>query len=240
MNIENRMYILSVQGNIIAVNGPTLQKQIFLKAIAISGNMGFGTIGRSILVMGISLVIVVILWAWIGHIGPTFSANTLAHQQASLRQVYGLPPKPIISDPKILLTPPSLRNIAASSANAANTTNATKSSAANTTMTSTGGTSVSIVPGASTLAAKAFSPNPVTVKVRGETVTWTNKDNIVHTVTSGTGPSDPNKGKEFDSGFSSLLTPGKTFSHIFKTSGQIPYFCQIHPTMIGKIIVSYG
>jgi plastocyanin len=23
-------------------------------------------------------------------------------------------------------------------------------------------------------------------------------------------------------------------------SGQVPYFCQIHPTMVGKIIVSYG
>jgi plastocyanin len=182
--------------------------------------------------MGISLAIVVILWAWIGHIGPTYSSDTLNHQQAVLRQVYGLAPKPVITDPKILLTPPSERGIVAIAANAANTTNAT--------MTSTGGVAVSIEPGASTLAAKAFSPNPVTVKVRGETVTWTNKDNVAHTVTSGTGPSDPNKGKEFDSGFSSLLTPGKTFSHIFKTSGQIPYFCQIHPTMMGKIIVSYG
>jgi plastocyanin len=202
--------------------------------------MAFGTVGKSILVMGISLAIVVILWAWIGHIGPTYSADTLNHQQAILRQSYGLPPKPIISDPKILQTPPSLRDIAGNTANGANTTSVTKTSATNATMTSTGGTSVSIVPGASTLAAKAFSPNPVTVKVRGETVTWTNKDNVAHTVTSGTGPSDPNKGKEFDSGFSSLLTPGKTFSHNFKTSGQIPYFCQIHPTMVGKIIVSYG
>jgi plastocyanin len=202
--------------------------------------MAFGTIGKSILVMGISLAIVVILWALIGHIGPTFSADTLTQQQTILRQSYGLPPKPIISDPKILQTPPSLRDIAGNTANTANAANATKTSAANATKTSTGGTSVSIVPGASTLAAKAFSPNPVTVKVRGETVTWTNKDNVAHTVTSGTGPSDPNKGKEFDSGFSSLLTPGKTFSHIFKLSGQIPYFCQIHPTMVGKIIVSYG
>jgi plastocyanin len=76
---------------------------------------------------------------------------------------------------------------------------------------STGGKSISIVPGASTLAAKAFSPNPVNVKVQ-DTVTWTNKHNVVHTVTSGTGYSDPNKGKEFDSGISPLLTPGKTSS----------------------------
>lgn len=204
--------------------------------------MGFGTVGRSILVMGISLVIVVILWAWIGHIGPTYSADTLTQQQASLRKVYGLPPKPIISDPKILQTPPSLRNIAANSANAANATNATKASTTNATNASVGttlagGTAVSIVPGASTLASKAFSPSPVTVKVQNS-VTWTNKDNVAHTITSGTGPSDPNKGKEFDSGLSSLLTPGKTFTHTFKTSGEIPYFCQLHPTMVGKVTIS--
>ena len=202
--------------------------------MAISGNMGFGTISRSILVMGISLVIVVILWAWFGHIGPTYSANTLTQQQASLRQVYGLPHKPVISDPKILQTPPSLRNISGNAANTANANNATKASAGT---TITGGAAVSIVPGASTLAAKAFSPSLLTVKVQNS-VTWTNKDNVAHTITSGTGPSDPNKGKEFDSGLSSLLTPGKSFSHTFKTSGEIPYFCQIHPTMVGKVIVS--
>ena len=201
--------------------------------------MGFGTVGRSILVMGISLAIVVILWAWIGHIGPTYSADTLTQQQASLRKVYDLPPKPIISDPKILQTPPSLRNVAANAANPANATNATKPSTTNATKASVGTTfaGVSIVPGASTLASKAFSPNPVNVKVQNS-VTWANKDNVAHTITSGTGPSDPNKGKEFDSGLSSLLTPGKTFSHTFKTSGEIPYFCQIHPTMVGKVIVS--
>ena len=62
---------------------------------------------------------------------------------------------------------------------------------------STGGKNVQMVPGASTLADKAFSPNPINVKIGGS-VTWTNKDNVAHTVTSGTGPSDPNKGKEFD------------------------------------------
>lgn len=100
-----------------------------------------------------------------------------------------------------------------------------------------GGINASIVPGASTLAGKAFSPNLINVKVGG-TVTWTNKDTIAHTVTSGTGPSDPNKGKEFDSGISTLLTPGKTFSHTFNTAGEFTYFCQVHPTIIGKVVVS--
>jgi plastocyanin len=98
-----------------------------------------------------------------------------------------------------------------------------------------------MVPGASTLVgaagSKAFSPNPINVKVGG-TVTWTNKDSQAHTVVSGTGSTDPNKGKVFDSGLTTLIQPSKTFSHTFTTAGTIPYFCEIHPTMVGKIIVT--
>src|SRR5947208_8735822 len=104
---------------------------------------------------------------------------------------------------------------------------------------STGGTSVSIVPNSSTMADKAFSPNPLDAKV-GDTVTWTNKDTTFHTVTSGTGPSDTTHGKAFDSGLSgptALTTQGKTFSHKFITAGEFPYYCQLHPTMVGKVIV---
>ena len=102
-----------------------------------------------------------------------------------------------------------------------------------------GGTKVLIVPGAGTLGDKGFSPNPIYVKV-GDTVTWTNIDNMEHTVTSGTGPSDRSKGKQFDSGLSGLtvLTAGKTFSHQFIKAGEFPYFCQIHPTLVGKVVVS--
>jgi plastocyanin len=108
------------------------------------------------------------------------------------------------------------------------------------TQTSTAGTQVSIVQGASTMADKAFSPNPVTVKV-GDTITWTNNDNQFHTVTSGIGSSDPNMGKAFDSGLSgpsALTTMGKIFHHQFTQAGQYPYFCQLHPMMVGKVIVS--
>ena len=57
-------------------------------------------------------------------------------------------------------------------------------------------------------------------------------------VTAGTGPSDPNKGKEFDSGLSTPLMPGKTFSHRFTRAGEFPYFCRLHPAMAGTVTVT--
>ncbi len=68
-----------------------------------------GTIGISFIVMGISLLIVYLLWLSFGHIGPSFSADVLSKQQASLRSLYGLPHVPTVTDPKVLQTPPSLR-----------------------------------------------------------------------------------------------------------------------------------
>jgi plastocyanin len=99
---------------------------------------------------------------------------------------------------------------------------------------------VSIVPGASTLSDKSFSPNPVNIKV-GDTVTWVNDDTQFHTVVSGNPSGGGDTGKVFDSGLSgptALTTKGKTFSHKFTEKGEFPYFCQLHPTMVGKVIVS--
>src|SRR5579885_243671 len=98
---------------------------------------------------------------------------------------------------------------------------------------------VAINAGASTLADKAFLPNPVTAYV-GDTVTWTNDDTQAHTVTSGTGPNDANKGNNFDSSpnYNPLLTPGNSFSHVFTAAGTFPYFCQLHPTMVGTVNVA--
>jgi plastocyanin len=95
----------------------------------------------------------------------------------------------------------------------------------------------SIVPGASTMGDKAFSPNPLNIKL-GDSVTWINDDSTVHTVTSGTGPTDPNVGKEFDSGLKTLMSPGETFSFTFDKAGEFPYYCAVHPTMIGTVIIS--
>jgi plastocyanin len=90
---------------------------------------------------------------------------------------------------------------------------------------------VAIVVGAALLRDKAYQPNPVNIKTGG-VVTWNNDDTVVHTVTSGVGLQDPHLGNQFDSG---LL--GGHFSHIFFKAGVFPYFCQIHPTMVGKVIV---
>jgi plastocyanin len=78
-----------------------------------------------------------------------------------------------------------------------------------------------------------FVPGSIQVKV-GDTVTWTNDDETLHTVTSGSG-TDENMGVLFDSG---MMGKGKTFVHTFTVAGEYPYFCMVHPDMIGKVLVS--
>ena len=97
------------------------------------------------------------------------------------------------------------------------------------------GMEISIVKGATTLNDKAYSPNPLKIKV-GNTITWINKDNTIHTVTSGKANS-PDAGQLFDSGLTSLITPSKSFSHKFTEVGEFSYFCRLHPNMVGTIEV---
>ncbi|HYY65575.1 MAG TPA: cupredoxin family copper-binding protein [Nitrososphaeraceae archaeon] len=100
--------------------------------------------------------------------------------------------------------------------------------------TSSNTAQVSIVAGSSsTPGPNSYNPSPLTVKV-GTTVVWTNNDSTLHTVTSGL-PSGGPVGKLFDS---SYLSPGKTFNYTFSTAGTFDYHCTLHPTMVGKVIVS--
>jgi plastocyanin len=131
----------------------------------------------------------------------------------------------------------------ATMAGAGNATNATMAGAGNVTnATATGasgantGTSVSIVSGSSSLTDTAYQPNPIQVSV-GNTVTWTNNDSQPHTVTSGSNGQPDNK---FNSSpnFSPLLNPGQTFSFTFTQAGNYPYFCMLHPNMVGTVSVS--
>lgn len=73
-----------------------------------------------------------------------------------------------------------------------------------------------------------FKPQTATAKV-GEKVTWTNKDQIAHTVTSRTGP------EKFDSG---TLSGGDTFSFTPKKAGTYQYVCLIHPSQTGTLTVT--
>src|SRR5215213_8055572 len=115
---------------------------------------------------------------------------------------------------------------------ASNATNATATGASGGNTTN----SVSIVSGASTLTTDAYSPNPIQVSV-GTTVTWTNNDSQPHTVTSGSNGQPDNK---FNSSpnFTPLLNPGQTFSFTFTQAGDYPYFCMLHPNMVGTVNVS--
>ena len=85
----------------------------------------------------------------------------------------------------------------------------------------------------------SYSPNPVEVTV-GQTVVWTNDDSAFHTVTSGSaGAADV--GKAFDSGLTgptALTSKGKTFEHTFDRAGEYPYFCTLHPAMVGTVMVN--
>jgi plastocyanin len=72
----------------------------------------------------------------------------------------------------------------------------------------------------------SFGPKDLTVPV-GTTVTWTNRDDIPHTVVSTDGGVFKSK----------VLDTDEKFSFTFNKAGSYPYFCSIHPKMTGKILV---
>jgi amicyanin len=69
-----------------------------------------------------------------------------------------------------------------------------------------------------------FSPQTLTIKA-GTKVTWMNRDDIPHTVTSTT--------KAFKS---PALDTDDSYSFTFTTAGSYDY-CSLHPHMTGKIVV---
>ena len=81
-----------------------------------------------------------------------------------------------------------------------------------------------------TIDVQGFKFPPNMDVVAGTTVTWTNKDSVGHTVTSGTRPSKDGK-------FDGQLGAGSTFSFTFTTAGTYQYFCTVHSTMNGMITV---
>jgi plastocyanin len=71
----------------------------------------------------------------------------------------------------------------------------------------------------------SFGPQTLTVSV-GATVTWTNHDDIPHTVVSTDGVFK-----------SKVRDTDETFSYTFAKAGTYPYYCTIHPKMTGQVVV---
>src|ERR1700733_6737731 len=70
-----------------------------------------------------------------------------------------------------------------------------------------------------------FTPQRLTVKA-GTTITWTNRDDIPHTVVSTT--------KQFKS---KALDTDDKLSFMFTEPGSYDYFCSLHPHMTGTVVV---
>jgi len=214
-------------------------------------------VALSILVMGVSLAAIIIAYVMFGHIGPSFSSERINVQQAELRKEYGLPVQEVIRNQSVLLTPPSLRDLnqtATSNATSTQAPNATSTQAPNATSTqapnatapnatstqapaTTGspGTPLTILEGSSIQGSPSYDPATLTVK-KGDKITVTNKDTLPHTVTSGTGPTDPNSAKQFDT---SIIEAGAT-ADIETTNinpAEYPFHCTVHPYMMGKLVV---
>ena len=68
-----------------------------------------------------------------------------------------------------------------------------------------------------------FQPSQVTI-LKGETVTWTNMDSMLHDV----------KFRDFES---PELKKGEQYSKAFDKPGTYDYICGIHPSMKGTVIV---
>jgi len=75
-----------------------------------------------------------------------------------------------------------------------------------------------------------FYPSTLTIS-KGTTVTWVNMDLVQHTVTSG---SEQAPTGLFDS---HELNHTQSFSYTFNAAGTYTYYCDIHPSMTGTIVV---
>jgi amicyanin len=71
----------------------------------------------------------------------------------------------------------------------------------------------------------AFVQPAITVAA-GTTVTWTNNDDIPHTV------------RAVDGSFhSKAMDTDDSYSFTFTKPGVYSYFCSLHPKMVGKVVV---
>lgn len=64
----------------------------------------------------------------------------------------------------------------------------------------------------------------------GDIVTWTNREDVAHTVT----------GSNRAWGTFDQLTQGQSVSQRFDANGVYPYYCLLHPGMVGAVVVGDG
>jgi len=113
-----------------------------------------------------------------------------------------------------------------------NATNAT--GAANATSAGGGGETTVVMPLGSSAATSGAGYEPPTVTVSpGSSVIWDNRDNALHTATSGESPTPDGK---FDSGLIGANQPSKPVT-MPTEPGDYKYFCTLHPFLVGTITV---
>src|SRR5690348_10003656 len=74
------------------------------------------------------------------------------------------------------------------------------------------------------ITAFTFEPAEMTIDA-GTSITWVNTDGVPHTSTG------------LSRLWGGVLTTDESFTYSFDTPGTYPYFCEIHPAMVGSIIV---
>ena len=79
--------------------------------------------------------------------------------------------------------------------------------------------------GSDTIVIEGFAFNPASIKVAaGTEVVWVNNDAARHDIKS-------------DTFTSPLLNQGESFRHTFSQAGRYDYYCGVHPSMQGTVIV---
>lgn len=90
----------------------------------------------------------------------------------------------------------------------------------------------------------AFAPEVIEVR-SGESIAWTNEDDVLHTVTSGQpqkqgvpGVSEGQPSKPDGAFDGDLDGAGSTFETTIDEPGRYPYFCEVHSGMQGELRVT--
>src|SRR5919107_802666 len=100
------------------------------------------------------------------------------------------------------------------------------------------GVTITIQKGASIQGSPDYNPDTTKVPMT-DNIVWVNEDTAAHTATSGTGASDPDSGKVFDT---SIINPGEKSTPQalkgVKEGDEVPYYCAVHPYMTSKLTVT--